>query len=279
MAFMKNIVAEKTLAGYKIVRMPNHPRRIKSGGSKDFVHVHILEAEKMLGRQLKRGECVHHKDFNRQNNAHENLIVFSSNSDHFAFHRQDCDESLLIPNGDGTFSCKKVGNAVKTYINDGHGNVTYRYIVGNCIDCGAPIGKTKTNRCPRCASIRSRKVADRPSAESIIADMLVMPMVDVAKKYGVSDNAVRKWMIDYGYTKEQLNDISKMARKTRPKKQVISKSCRAVDLIDEDGNVLESFPSVVAAAKSKGCSVSGIYAVLSGRQSRAGGMYWSPHHS
>lgn len=36
-------------------------------------HVHI--AEKVLGRPLKSGECVHHIDGNKTNNKHSNLLI------------------------------------------------------------------------------------------------------------------------------------------------------------------------------------------------------------
>jgi transposase-like protein len=37
-------------------------------------------------------------------------------------------------------------------------------------------------------------VKDRPSVEQINDDLETMSMVAVGKKYGVSDNAVRKWI-------------------------------------------------------------------------------------
>ena len=37
--------------------------------------IHRLIAEKVLGRKLKRNECVHHIDGNGLNNQHSNLII------------------------------------------------------------------------------------------------------------------------------------------------------------------------------------------------------------
>ncbi len=45
-------------------------------------HTHRQVAEQILGRSLKPGEVVHHKDGNRRNNAPENLEVFSSQAEH-----------------------------------------------------------------------------------------------------------------------------------------------------------------------------------------------------
>ncbi|MCH8872064.1 HNH endonuclease [candidate division KSB1 bacterium] len=35
---------------------------------------------------MKKGECIHHIDFNKKNNKIENLMLFKSNSAHQKFH-------------------------------------------------------------------------------------------------------------------------------------------------------------------------------------------------
>ena len=47
---------------------------------------HRLVAEQVLGRKLLPGEVVHHIDGNKRNNAPENLMIFSSQSEHAAWH-------------------------------------------------------------------------------------------------------------------------------------------------------------------------------------------------
>ena len=42
-------------------------------------HEHRVVAERMLGRPLRRGEIVHHRDGNKRNNAEENLQVMTQN--------------------------------------------------------------------------------------------------------------------------------------------------------------------------------------------------------
>lgn len=62
-------------AGYVLVWAPDHPRAHPKGKR---VFEHILVAERMLGRVLEKGEQVHHKDRNKQNNDLSNLIVLTS---------------------------------------------------------------------------------------------------------------------------------------------------------------------------------------------------------
>jgi len=47
----------------------------------------------------------------------------------------------------------------------------------------------------------ARKVP-RPSYEQLRADVASMSMVAVGRKYGVSDNAVRKWIRGYEYRQD-----------------------------------------------------------------------------
>lgn len=51
------------------------------------VHEHRLVAEKKIGRKLKPGEVVHHIDRNKRNNAPDNLMIFSSQAEHAAWHK------------------------------------------------------------------------------------------------------------------------------------------------------------------------------------------------
>lgn len=54
---------------------PDHHRSRKNG----YVFEHIIEAEKMLGRRLEKGEVVLHKDGDKHNNIHSNLEVVTEN--------------------------------------------------------------------------------------------------------------------------------------------------------------------------------------------------------
>ena len=74
--------------GYIFILDRNHPYADISGRVKE----ERLMIEKHLGRYLFLGEVVHHKNGNKQDNRIENLEVFSSKSEHTAFHNKNVSE-------------------------------------------------------------------------------------------------------------------------------------------------------------------------------------------
>lgn len=66
-----------------------------------------------------------------------------------------------------------------------------------CIDCNKNIDYSAT-RCIDCHLISSRKV-ERPSYEQLLKDKESMNMVQIGKKYNVSDNTIRKWIKRYEF--------------------------------------------------------------------------------
>jgi len=62
-------------------------------------------------------------------------------------------------------------------------------------DCGEQITKG-SKRCKKCYDIAQRKV-ERPSYEQLIQDIRETNYTQTGKKYGVSDNTIRKWIKKY----------------------------------------------------------------------------------
>lgn len=64
----------------------------------------------------------------------------------------------------------------------------------NCSSCGIQLkGKCKTGLCTACYSKTQRKV-ERPPKEQLLKEIQQSSYVAVARKYGVTDNAIRKWL-------------------------------------------------------------------------------------
>lgn len=72
-----------------------------------------------------------------------------------------------------------------------------------CLDCGKEINR-KSTYCSSCAAkLFHSKVKDRPSKEMLISDFKeIGSFCGIGLKYGVTDNAVRKWFSAYGLPKK-----------------------------------------------------------------------------
>lgn len=67
-------------------------------------------------------------------------------------------------------------------------------IIHNCFSCGVELKKKcKTGLCFLCHSKTQRKV-ERPPIEQLLKEIEESSYLAVGKKYGVSDNAIRKWI-------------------------------------------------------------------------------------
>ena len=63
----------------------------------------------------------------------------------------------------------------------------------NYCECGKEI-KKNSKRCPTCDKIKQRKVKNRPAKEELVKMIKDTSLEDVGRKYGISGNAVKKWL-------------------------------------------------------------------------------------
>ena len=71
----------------------------------------------------------------------------------------------------------------------------------NCKKCGKQITKySKLELCKNCKDFNSRKVKNRPSCDELQQMINNISWCAIGRRYGVSDNAVRKWAKSYNIT-------------------------------------------------------------------------------
>lgn len=152
---------KKKLNGYILVYIPDHPKALKSRGYKGWVYEHVVVAEKFMKRPLNKDEHVHHLDFDRSNDHPSNLLVIlaSQHAKLHAFLRRG-GKSLV------TSSCR---------------------VCGEDTEYGTYCSK-------ECRGFKSRKVQNRPSKEELLEMLKTESFVSLGRKFGVSDNAIRKWL-------------------------------------------------------------------------------------
>ena len=165
--------------GYKLIYKPEYINCYKKGNWKGFVYEHIFFAEKNLGRSLKEGEVVHHLDGNKLNNKLNNLIVLLR-SEHGRLH---CWLEKGAP------YCENIS---ENGVNCGEPK--------QCKVCGLTLQFKQKNFCSvECYLKHKKTITSKPNKRQLLEDLKEMPFTKVGKKYGVSDNAVRKWVRGYGY--------------------------------------------------------------------------------
>ena len=164
---------------YRIIYKPEY-HRCMHGNWEGYVYEHIVVAENKLNRKLYKDEVVHHLDNNRGNNRKENLLVLSAKA-HTTLHE------WLSSGAPGIELFKqKNSNRVKP---------------SYCKCCGVTLQGRQIHCCSRICSDIGSRTHERPSKMTLLHEVNTESMVNVGKKYNVSDNAVRKWLKAYGITK------------------------------------------------------------------------------
>lgn len=163
----------RTVNDYRIIYMPEHPKAMSTSNWKGWVYEHIVVAEKFKGRSLAPNEVVHHLDFNRSNNRRENLLILDR-GEHAKLH------SWLDKGAPG-------------WQQSGENRVNSRK-PKFCKVCDKTLqNKAKTYCSDNCSKYDSRR-AERPSQEQLEEEIRDLGFEGTGRKYGVSGNAVRKWL-------------------------------------------------------------------------------------
>jgi len=81
---------------YIMVYCLNHPR--PNGTFPNHMKRAVLVLEKKIGRYLKIGEIPHHINSIKDDDRPENLMLFSSNSEHMKYHWKYCNLRSIIKN-------------------------------------------------------------------------------------------------------------------------------------------------------------------------------------
>lgn len=174
------------------------------------VKSHLLK-EKLFREEIKKQECelcgasiwfgiqlpleLHHKDGNHFNNEFENLQILCPNCHSI----QEGNAGANI----GKYT-EKTKNKIKPKVDK---EIKY------CLDCGKEISE-RAVRCRDCAAKEkgkiNRVVENRPNREELKNLVRNNSFLSIGKKYGVSDNAVRKWckIEKIPYKKSEINSYS-----------------------------------------------------------------------
>lgn len=79
-------------------------------------------------------------------------------------------------------------------------NVAHIHASNKCVDCDKDVlrGSTRCKACDNVSRIGKRRKVERPSKSVLMSMLKSDTYVNVGKFYGVTDNAVRKWVVGYG---------------------------------------------------------------------------------
>ena len=161
--------------------------RLIKAGIKTFEKCECCGISEWMGKPIVIQ--LHHKDGDHTNNEVENIGELCPNchsqSDSYAKRKtnlKDIGEFDLHP-----------------YAPNIQKNIIIKSTKNYCADCGKEISLGAL-RCHECEVNRVWKNSKRPSKEQLIEEAKpenFISMVEMAKRYGVSDNTIKKWYISY----------------------------------------------------------------------------------
>lgn len=174
---------------YRKTKKPKNPKQGKAHGS--YIHSLVFE---YYQKPYICENCgcdgnwynnpltleIHHIDGDRKNNDISNLQVLCPNchSQTPSFRKRKYLKNTIVQTIEEkqTKAIKKL-KSIKYY---------------RCIDCNQPLIHQKSKKCKKCFSLSQRKVT-RPDIATLTEELKNTPMTQIGKKYGVTDNSIRKW--------------------------------------------------------------------------------------
>ena len=118
--------------GQILVAAPTTYRRRNNNGLPKALHVAVVE--KVMGRTMPKGSCVHHVDGNILNNSHSNLVVCPSTAYHMLLHvRERIRDAGGNPNTDLLCGVCKIIKPREAFYRSKHNKSTDRQ--STCINC------------------------------------------------------------------------------------------------------------------------------------------------
>lgn len=119
-----------------------------------------------------------------------------------------------------------------------------------CPICGG-IKHANSQMCKSCSD-KQQQHAERPSRDILLEEIANSSFVAVGVKYGVTDNAIRRWCKSYGLPihKQEIKDLYNKERNITDVPKI--KKDYTVGQFDADGNLIAVFSSPTTAAKSLG---------------------------
>lgn len=179
----------RILNGYRTIYLPEHPKAMTSDNWKGFVYEHIVIVEEKIGRPINEDEVVHHLDNNPINNKYENLMVLTRGQ-HLQLHRWLDKVKPFIKNTEFFHDRQSTDIAKEP---------------DYCQVCDAILQTGQDKFCSLKCMYKSKALQQeairgksKPSKEQLQEDMNILPWIHIGEKYGVSDNAARKWAKAYG---------------------------------------------------------------------------------
>lgn len=141
--------------GYFYFIDPAHPLARGNSG-RVYYHRHIASLKR--GRWLVPGEIVHHIDGDRKNNKVENLLI-TTDKRHGKIHRGEVAKHTCC-------QCRRVFRS---------SDMRRKYCSSSC-------------------SHLALRRAKRPSQKQLLKDIAHLGFCGTGRKYGVTDQAIRKWV-------------------------------------------------------------------------------------